>query len=66
MKKTTALLEFISSKELYPIPYQGRLMKKEECNPHFVAMYSSKMMLSSEMGIYLGDDCYIYPCGYMG
>jgi hypothetical protein len=62
MKKTKKEKE----EKLYPITYGGITYKNEnEVDEIFAQFYHSRYSLNSEMGVYIGDDIWVYPNGDM-
>jgi hypothetical protein len=53
--------------KLYPIIYNGVVYNSEDdVDSVFACFYHSKYSLNGEMGVYIGDDIWIYPDGEMG
>jgi len=55
----------LDNNKLYPIKYNGRDMKEEDCDSIFTAFYYSRYSLNDECGIYMGQGTWIYPDGRM-
>lgn len=52
--------------ELYPIYYDGKKWKEEDCDDVFVSCYHERESLNPMMGVYIGDGIWVYPDGTMG
>ena len=49
--------------KLFPVKYNGKYYKKEECNNTFIAYYHTRHALNNDGGVYIADSMWIYPDG---
>lgn len=48
---------------LYPIKYDDKIWKEEDCDDIFISNYHSVWSLNTEGGVYLGEELWVYPDG---
>jgi hypothetical protein len=51
--------------KLFPVSYEGRLWKEEDCNDVFLSFYHCRESLNALGGVYLSEGIWVYPDGKM-
>lgn len=55
----------MKEEKLYPVLYNDKLWKEEECSEIFVAYYHIREGLNPLGGVYLSEGTWVYPDGTM-
>jgi len=51
--------------KLYPVLYEGKWLKEDDCDSVFAAFYHSKLSLNDAGGVYLAEGDWVYPDGHI-
>lgn len=55
----------MKEEKLFPVLYDGKKYYKKDCDDIFLSFYFCREALNELGGVYMTEDTWVYPDGYM-